>query len=384
MLFPSVSDRYERSYLLYISFFNPLIIDRRTSFINQDFMISKSKSFVAFVGLILVACTQLAAQTPHKTSSPPIRRVSPTRVVTARDTLRGRNLLADGYNMTTAREAETRISDAEMERALEREALEYPAIDLYGEDSWTNWVNPFAGKSSPRVPATYDIDCSGFVMPLEGTMRVTSNYGYRARYRREHKGIDLALRTGDDVRAAFDGKVRIRGYERGGYGNYIVIRHPNGLETVYGHMSRCIAQEGQIVRAGEVIGKGGSTGRSTGPHLHFETRFLGIDINPALIIDFGVGAPQSDFYTFVAPRGYKTYAYDDSDAQSKASSDAKYKAKAKKNRASASRAPRIYRVKKGDTLSSIAKKTGVSVSRLCKANNMSSRAVLRPGQALKY
>ena len=384
MLFPSVSDRYERSYLLYISFFNPLIIDRRTSFINQDFMISKSKSFVAFVGLILVACTQLVAQTPHKTSSPPIRRVSPTRVVTARDTLSGRNLLADGYNMTTAREAETRISDAEMERALEREALEYPAIDLYGEDSWTNWVNPFAGKSSPRVPATYDIDCSGFVMPLEGTMRVTSNYGYRARYRREHKGIDLALRTGDDVRAAFDGKVRIRGYERGGYGNYIVIRHPNGLETVYGHMSRCIAQEGQIVRAGEVIGKGGSTGRSTGPHLHFETRFLGIDINPALIIDFGVGAPQSDFYTFVAPRGYKTYAYDDSDAQSKASSDAKYKAKAKKNRASASRAPRIYRVKEGDTLSSIAKKTGVSVSRLCKANNMSSRAVLRPGQALKY
>ena len=363
-----------------ISFFNPLIIDRRTSFINQDFMISKSKSFVAFVGLIFVACTQLAAQTPHKTSSPPLRRVSPTRVVTARDSLGVRNLLADGYNIMTARDAETRISNAEMERALKREALEYPAIDLYGEDSWTDWVNPFAGKSSPRIPATYDIDCSGFVMPLEGTMRVTSNYGYRARYRREHKGIDLALRTGDDVRAAFDGKVRIRGYERGGYGNYIVIRHPNGLETVYGHMSRCIAQEGQIVRAGEVIGKGGSTGRSTGPHLHFETRFLGIDINPAHIIDFGVGAPQSDYYTFVAPRGYKTYAYE----ESKASSDTQYKAKAKKNRVSASRAPRIYRVKKGDTLSSIAKKTGTPVSRLCKANNMSSRAVLRPGQSLKY
>lgn len=343
-------------------------------------MISKRKSFVAFVGLIFVACTQLAAQTPHKTSSPPLRRVVPTRVVTARDSLGVRNLLADGYGIMTARDAETRISNAEMERALEREALEYPAIDLYGEDSWTDWVNPFAGKSSPRIPATYDIDCSGFVMPLEGTMRVTSNYGYRARYRREHKGIDLALRTGDDVRAAFDGKVRIRGYERGGYGNYIVIRHPNGLETVYGHMSRCIAQEGQIVRAGEVIGKGGSTGRSTGPHLHFETRFLGIDINPARIIDFGVGAPQSDYYTFVAPRGYKTYAYENGNA----TPDAKYKAKAKRNRASASHAPRIYRVKKGDTLSSIAKKTGISVRRLCKANNMSSRAVLRPGQALKY
>lgn len=348
-------------------------------------MISKSKSFVAFVGLIFVAFAQLAAQTPQQKTAPPTRLVSPTRIISSRDSLSGRNLLADGYTIQTARDAEMRISNAEMERALEREALEYPAIDLYGEDSWTDWVNPFAGKSSPRIPATYDIDCSGFVMPLEGTMRVTSNYGYRARYRREHKGIDLALRTGDDVRAAFDGKVRIRGYERGGYGNYIVIRHPNGLETVYGHMSRCIAQEGQIVKAGEVIGKGGSTGRSTGPHLHFETRFLGIDINPALIIDFSVGAPQSDYYTFVAPRGYKTYAYEDGDAQSKVGSDAKYKAKTnKKSRASASHTPRIYRVKKGDTLSRIAKKTGVSVSHLCKANNMSSRATLRPGQALKY
>ena len=101
-------------------------------------MISKSKSFIAFVGLIFVACTQLAAQTPHKTSSPPLRRVSPMRVMTARDSLSGRNLLADGYNIMTARDAEMRISNADMERALEREALEYPAIDLYGEDSWTN------------------------------------------------------------------------------------------------------------------------------------------------------------------------------------------------------------------------------------------------------
>ncbi len=348
-------------------------------------MISKSNSFVAFVGFLFVACIQLAAapSPQQKTTQPPMKLVSPTRIVASRDSLTSRNLLADGYTIETAKDAEARISSAEMERALEREALEYPAIDLYGEDSWTDWVNPFAGKSSPRVPATYNIDCSGFVMPLEGNLRITSNYGYRARYRRQHKGIDIALRTGDDVRAAFDGKVRIRGYERGGYGNYIVIRHPNGLETVYGHMSRCIAKEGQIVRAGEVIGKGGSTGRSTGPHLHFETRFLGIDINPARIIDFEVGAPQSDYYTFVAPKGYKTYAYEEGDTQSK-TGDAKYKAKPQKSRASASHAPRIYRVKKGDTLSHIAKKTGTSVSHLCKANNMSSRATLRPGQALKY
>lgn len=348
-------------------------------------MISKSNSIVAFVGLFFVACAQLAA-TPasqQKTAPPPLKLVSPIKHVSPRDTLSSANLLADGYTIETAREAETRISDAEMERALEREALEYPAIDLYGEDSWTDWVNPFAGKSSPRIPATYDIDCSGFVMPLEGDIRITSQYGYRRRYRRQHKGIDLALRTGDDVRAAFDGKVRIRDYERGGYGNYIVIRHDNGLETVYAHMSRSIAQEGQIVKAGEVIGKGGSTGRSTGPHLHFETRFLGIDINPALIIDFKVGAPQSDFYTFVAPKGYKTYAYEDGDTPA-SKGNAKYTEKAKKSRSTASRTPRIYRVKKGDTLSQIAKKTGTSIGHLCKANNMSSRAVLRPGQSLKY
>ena len=352
-------------------------------------MASNRNSIVAFVGLVFVACVQLAA-TPAsqaKTTSPPIKRVSTKGLKNPLDSLSNTGLLSDGYNIVTARDAETRISNTEIERALKRESLEYPAIDLYGEDSWTDWVNPFAGKSSPRIPTTYDIDCTGFVMPLEGDVRVTSNYGYRRRYRRLHRGIDLALKSGDDVRAAFDGKVRIRNFERGGYGNYIVIRHPNGLETVYAHMSRCIAQEGQIVKAGEVIGKGGSTGRSTGPHLHFETRFLGIDINPAKIIDFAVGAPQSDYYTFVAPKGYKTYAYDESSTQADDNTEtanARYKEIVKKRRATSSNTPRIYRVKKGDTLSRISQQVGTSVKHLCQANNISSRATLRPGQALKY
>lgn len=97
------------------------------------------------------------------------------------------------------------------------------------------------------------------------------------------------------MRSAFDGKVRIVDYEGGGYGKYVVIRHPNGLETVYGHMSRHLVRENEVVRAGEAIGLGGSTGRSTGPHLHFECRFMGIDINPTQIIDFANGSATEGY-----------------------------------------------------------------------------------------
>lgn len=117
-------------------------------------MTSKRTSFVAFVGLIFVACIQLAAapSPQQKTTRPPLKLVSPTRIVASPDSLVTRNWLADGYTIVTAKDAETRISSAEMERALEREALEYPAIDLYGEDSWTDWVNPFAGKVAHVSP----------------------------------------------------------------------------------------------------------------------------------------------------------------------------------------------------------------------------------------
>lgn len=126
--------------------------------------------------------------------------------------------------------------------------------------------------------------------------RITSKYGPRRR--RMHKGIDLKVLKGDTIRAAFNGKVRIKAFERRGYGYYVVLRHPNGLETIYGHLSKILVEENQIVRAGETIGLGGNTGRSTGSHLHFETRFLGQAINPAEIIDFENGVPHQDTYVF--------------------------------------------------------------------------------------
>ena len=114
----------------------------------------------------------------------------------------------------------------------------------------------------------------------------SSKFGYR--HGRRHQGIDLPYPTGTPVYAAFDGKVRVSDYV-GGYGNLVVIRHANGLETFYGHMSRRDVQPGDWVNAGDVIGLGGSTGRSTGPHLHFETRYKGYAFDPAWLIDFQTG-----------------------------------------------------------------------------------------------
>ena len=162
------------------------------------------------------------------------------------------------------------------EKVLEaQENLMFPADELYGSNWENKWVDPFRGKSKVNFPDSFAIDCSSFVYPIviDSMARITSKYGPRRR--RMHKGIDLKVLKGDTIRTSFDGKVRIKGYERRGYGYYVVIRHPNGLETVYGHLSKILVEENQIVRAGETIGLGGNTGRSTGSHLHFETRFLG-------------------------------------------------------------------------------------------------------------
>lgn len=168
-----------------------------------------------------------------------------------------------------------------------------PELDIYNEGWNSKRVNPFKEND---VPDQYIIDVTGYVMPVPGY--VTSNYGYRPRFGRTHKGIDLKLNSNDTVRAAFEGKVRVVNYEGKGYGNYVILRHPNGLETVYGHLNKQLVKEDQIVRAGQPIGLGGSTGRSTGPHLHFETRFMGYPINPAAIFDFENHCTHTDQYTF--------------------------------------------------------------------------------------
>ena len=250
------------------------------------------------------------------------------------------------------------IEMEEMEELEAMEDLEFPADELYGE--WTNdWVDPFRGKKID-MPDSCRIDCSTFVLPLDTMTYVTSKYGPRRR--RMHKGIDLKVQKGDTIRAAFSGKIRIRNYERRGYGYYLVIRHPNGLETVYGHLSKFLVERDEIVKAGQPLGLGGNTGRSTGSHLHFETRFLGQAINPAEIIDFENSTPHQDVFVFrnVKINGRKSNIYTSSNNQMV-----------------------YHRVKSGDTLGKIARMYGTSVSELCRLNGLKSTSTLRIGQSIR-
>lgn len=232
----------------------------------------------------------------------------------------------------------------------------FPALDLYGE--WSNeFVNPFAGKNV-QIPDEKDINVSGFYPPTIG--RITSPYGWRRR--RMHRGTDIKLYVGDTVRAAYDGQVRVKKYNRRGYGYYYVIRHPNGLETVYGHLSKFLVDQDEHVKAGQPIALGGNTGRSTGSHLHFEMRFMGIDLNPASIIDFETFKPKENVYHFVHKKA-KNISSGDPTGTGEAA---------------------FHKVKKGDTLGAIARKYGTSVSRLCKLNKIRANSILRLGQRIRY
>ena len=246
----------------------------------------------------------------------------------------------------------------ELEELEALEDLEYPADELYGE--WSNdWVDPFRGKKVD-MPDSCRIDCSTFVLPLDTMTYVTSKYGPRRR--RMHRGIDLKVQKGDTIRAAFSGKIRIRNFERRGYGYYLVVRHPNGLETVYGHLSKFLVERDEIVKAGQPIGLGGNTGRSTGSHLHFETRFLGQAIDPAEIIDFENSVPHQDVFVFrnVKINGRKSNIYTSSTNQMA-----------------------YHRVKSGDTLGKIARMYGTTVSELCRLNGLKSTSTLRIGQSIR-
>ncbi|WP_224998923.1 peptidoglycan DD-metalloendopeptidase family protein [Cesiribacter sp. SM1] len=189
--------------------------------------------------------------------------------------------------------------------------------------------------------------------PLEN-IRVTSNFGYRSP--RWHYGTDIGLNTGDSVRSVFDGIVRIRKNDPSGYGLYIVVRHKNGLETLYGHLSKQILNVGDEVKAGQVIGLGGSTGRSSGPHLHFETRYMGSALNPGDVYDFNRNALKSETIMI-------------------SSANFSYLAETQK--------VVYHRVRSGDTLSRISRKYGVSVSQLRRMNRMGKSSLLRVGQRLR-
>lgn len=257
---------------------------------------------------------------------------------------------------------------------------EEPELDIYTEGWDSKRVNAY---TNVEVPYSRTIDVSNFCMPHSGY--ITSPYGYRKRFRRMHKGVDLKLYTGDTVRAAFDGKVRLTNFERRGYGYYVIIRHPNELETVYGHLSKFLVEPDQYVKAGDPIALGGSTGRSTGPHLHFETRFMGYPINPCAIFDFANQTVHTDTYTFTKDTYQDSRNFDPAanSEYAKLYNQQNPRPTVKASKSNRNGGSATYRVKKGDTLSKIASRNGVSVRQLCRLNGISTRSTLRPGQRLK-
>ena len=183
--------------------------------------------------------------------------------------------------------------------------------------------------------------------------QVNSKFGWRDG--RMHKGIDINLHKGDAVVAAFDGMVRIA-HAKGAYGNVVIIRHYNGLETVYAHLSKFKVKQGQVVLAGQTIGLGGSTGRSSGPHLHFEVRFRGQAINPASIISFTENKTYNDSIVIKKTK-YGICAYPSNAT--------------------------LHTIERGDTWFEVAKSYGLTMKELCYLNGTDKRYYLKIGQKLR-
>ncbi|MBC7449871.1 MAG: peptidoglycan DD-metalloendopeptidase family protein [Cytophagales bacterium] len=222
----------------------------------------------------------------------------------------------------------------------------------------TRMINPYkvdpAHFNDTIAMVLYDsLQGHSWSMPLTYS---TINSPFGMRHVRWHYGTDLDLTVGDPVMACFDGIVRIVQYNANGYGYYVLIRHYNGFETLYAHLSRQDVKVGQNVKAGEVIGLGGNTGRSSGPHLHFEVRYAGNAFDPVFMYDFPNHTLRSSHFELIPQH----YAY-------------------------AKEARKVYyhTVKSGQTLSTISRKYGVSVSQICRLNSITTRTVIRAGRRLR-
>ena len=319
-----------------------------------------------------------------------LKKIVKTFAFTALFTLSGQQVAAQDL---LARQAPVdkkmkSVDTLTFQQLLDREYSGLPAEDLYAD-----WENKYAHRAT-QLPDEFKIDLRDFCMPTPSRV-ITSNFG--PRWRRQHKGLDIKVYVGDTIRSAFSGMVRMVKYEASGYGKYIVIRHDNGLETIYGHLSKQLVKENQRVKAGDVIGLGGNTGRSFGSHLHFETRLCGVALNPAIMFDFRAQDVTGDFYVYrkstyardaaeaTRLRGVRgNGSYNPADVNSTATAANRNADKASSKKAVASAPRKVHKVKKGETLYRIATKYGVSVEQLRKLNGLGKNANIREGQLVRY
>ena len=246
------------------------------------------------------------------------------------------------------------------------------------DDHWNETqINPY-GIEQTDLPAQWSIwlvdSLDQYHCPFQGSIHYRGKFGIRRG--RRHQGVDLPLKTGDPIYAAFTGKVRMSKY-LGAFGNLVVIRHDNGLETFYAHLSKRSVEVGDWVNAGDVIGLGGSTGRSTGPHLHFETRYNGFAFDPQWLIDFEKGLLRHRLFVLKKKyfNIYSNYEQDFEDEIKNEEDDKKEDAERE--------AMRWYTIKSGDTLGRIAINNGTTVNALCRLNGIKPTTTLKIGRKIR-
>ncbi len=245
--------------------------------------------------------------------------------------------------------------------------------DFISNDHWmTDQVHAYTDINVQDLQEEIDLvlcdSVHGWCIPGNGPLVSP----YKVRKGHKHQGVDLGVKFGDPIYAAFDGIVRVALPPKltGGYGNVVVLRHANGLETYYGHLTQYIVEADDIVKAGEIIGYCGSTGRSTGPHLHFETRYLGQSFDPERIFDFEGGTLRDTIFT-LKKHYFSIYSHE---GQSDKESEVASKKVVPKHV--------THSVKKGETLSSIARKYGTTVDKICKLNGINRKKTLKVGQKI--
>lgn len=249
--------------------------------------------------------------------------------------------------------------------------------DVYGQYWDEVSSNPYKIEYSslPYSWSIWLVDSLGqYHCPYKGDVHPRGKFGPRRG--RRHQGVDLPLKTGDPIYAMFNGRVRISKY-MGGFGNLVVIRHENGIETFHGHLSKRNVEVGDWVNAGDVIGLGGSTGRSTGPHLHFETRYNGFAFDPQWLIDFKTGNLRHRLF-ILKKKYFDIYSNYEQDFEDE------WKNEEDDKREEAERAAmKWHTVRSGDTLGRIAINNGTTVSAICKLNGITPNTVLKIGRRLR-
>ena len=276
-----------------------------------------------------------------------------------------------------AKKPETAMLEEEESRNFDP-AYYYPVADFY--DNWsTENMKPYGFNPSTFTGAdTLVLNGLGdakFVIPIDDD--VTSHYGWRRG--RIHAGTDIDLETGDPVRTCFDGVVRLA-QSKSGYGNLVIVRHLNGLETYYAHLSRIDVKPGETVFAGDVLGLGGRTGRATGSHLHFETRYKDQAFDSRKIIDWYKKELKDTILIIdaaffgVDPVKEEEHEHDHKEIDHNL----------KKNEILAKKGTRmIHIIQPKDTLYALALKYGTTVDKICRLNNMKSTDVLNIGQKIR-